>query len=108
MVRAYLALYDLHLVEAENGQEEIETLKQLHPDLILMDIRMPVMHGYEATQHIKADPELRTIPVVALTAHAIKEQREQFEAIFNAYLSKPISKNDLITTLVEFLPHFGR
>jgi signal transduction histidine kinase/CheY-like chemotaxis protein len=75
------------------------------PDLILMDIRMPVMDGYDATQRLKADPELRAIPVVALTAYAIKEQKAQYQDIYDAYLSKPISKHDLIATLARFLPH---
>lgn len=66
---------------------------------------MPVMDGYEATQLIKTDPELRAIPVVAVTGYAMKEQREQFQALFDAYLSKPVSKHDLITTLTGFLPH---
>ncbi len=105
VIRAYLTPYHFCLIEAENGQEAIRTLKYIHPDLILMDIYMPVMNGYEATQIIKADPQLRTIPVVAVTAYAMKGQQEQFQAMFDAYLSKPISKHELITTLTKFLPH---
>jgi len=108
VVRAYIAPHDLHLIEAENGQEALQMLKPrvgFRPDLILMDIRMPVMDGYEATQRIKADPELRVIPVVALTAYAVKEQVEKYQDLYDAYLSKPISKAALIATLAKFLPH---
>jgi CheY-like chemotaxis protein len=105
VIRAYAASYDLRLIEAENGQEALQTLKHLHPDLILMDIHMPVMNGYEATKVIKTDPDLQSIPVVALTAYAMKDQREQFQEIFDTYLSKPISNHDLIFTLAQFLPY---
>ena len=123
VVRAYLTSYDLHLIEAENGQEAIQMLTPgsagvspafpsregsgvgFRPDLILMDIRMPVMDGYAATQRLKTDPELRAIPVVALTAYALKEQKEKYQDIYDAYLSKPISRHDLIATLAKFLPH---
>jgi CheY-like chemotaxis protein len=113
VVRAYTAACNLRLIEAENGQEALQMLKPEsagtlpapRPDLILMDIRMPVMDGYEATQVIKADPTLQTIPVVALTAYAVKEQVEQYQDLYDAYLSKPISKLELIATLAEFLPH---
>ncbi len=117
VIRAYTATCDLRLIEAENGQEALHMLTPgsapggagilpaLRPDLILMDIRMPVMGGYEATQRLKADPELRTIPVVALTAHAVKEQVEQYRNLYEAYLTKPISKHDLIAALADFLPH---
>jgi len=131
VVRTYVASHDLRLIEAENGQEALQMLKHgsagidspleagrgvsfpsregpgvgFRPDLILMDIGMPVMDGYEATQRIKADPELREIPVVALTGYAVKEQKEKYQDLYDAYLSKPISKRDLIATLAEFLPH---
>jgi CheY-like chemotaxis protein len=104
-MRDYLASYDLRLIEVENGQKAIESVKQTRPDLILMDIQMPVMDGYQAAQILKIDQDLRTIPVVALTAYAMKEQREQYQELFDDYLSKPIVQNDLIATLAKFLPH---
>ena len=104
-MRGYLSSHNLHLIEAENGQEAIQMLEQFRPALILMNINMPVMDGYQATQLIKADQEFRTIPVVALTAYAMRDQRERFQSIYDGYLSKPVSRNDLIATLAEFLPH---
>jgi len=106
VIREFLASYDLRVIEAENGQEVLQMLKQLRPDLILMDIRMPVMDGYTATRKIRnPKSEIRNIPIIALTAYALKEQVEKYKDIYDAYLSKPISKNELITTLAEFLPH---
>ncbi len=114
IIRGYLASHDLHIVEAENGQEALQILAfpsreglgvGFRPDLILMDIYMPVMDGCEATKIIKANQELRTLPVVALTAYAIKEQVEQYQDMYDMYLRKPIAKHDLIATLARFLPH---
>jgi CheY-like chemotaxis protein len=70
-----------------------------------MDIHMPVLDGYTATQQIQAHPEWRSIPVVALTAYAMKEQQAQFQNMFDAYLSKPVSKQQLFAMLARFLPH---
>jgi CheY-like chemotaxis protein len=70
-----------------------------------MDIQMPVMDGYEATRQIKANPAWQTIPVVAITAYAMKSQREQFETMFDAYLSKPVVKSQLLEVLMTFLPY---
>ncbi len=114
VIRGYVAVHDLRLVEVENGQEAIQLLTfpsregfgvGFRPDLILMDIQMPVMNGDEATKIIKGHQNLRGIPVVALTAYAIKEQREQFHTLFDAYLSKPMFKAELIATFAQFLPH---
>ena len=101
----YLAAYPFRLITTENGQDAIEAITKTRPDLVLMDIRMPVMDGYEAATQIKAEPDLHAIPIVALTAHAIKEQREQYQELYDAYLSKPVSKATLIHTLAAFLPH---
>jgi CheY-like chemotaxis protein len=114
VVRAFTADCDLRLIEAENGQEVLHMLKPKNagtllaapPDLILMDLRMPVMDGYTATQKIRnPKSEIRNIPIVALTAYATKEQVEQYQDLFNAYLTKPISKRELLATLARFLPH---
>jgi PAS domain S-box-containing protein len=106
VVRAYVAPHDLRLIEAENGQEALQMLKHFHPDLILMDIHMPVMDGYTAAQKIRnLKSEIRNLPIVALTAYAIKEQKEKYQDLYDAYLIKPISKTELLATLAEFLPH---
>ncbi|MBD3304799.1 response regulator, partial [candidate division KSB3 bacterium] len=105
VIRAYLTSHNLQILEATHGAEALQMLARMHPQLILMDIHMPGMDGDEVTQRIKADPELCTIPLIALTADVFKEQQTRYQTIYDAYLSKPLSKHDLITTLAQFLPH---
>jgi two-component system sensor histidine kinase EvgS len=93
-------------IEAANGKEAAELAKQYHPDLVLMDMRMPVMDGCEATRILKADEKLKKIPVIIITASALKEQWAEIKkAGGNAFLNKPISKSDLIIELMHFLPY---
>ena len=105
LVRGYLEQYGLNLLEAENGKEAVEVTKRYHPDVVLMDMKMPVMNGYEATQMIKGDPEIRDIPVVALTASAMEQAVEEIKALCDGYLRKPVSKADLVGELARLLPH---
>ena len=83
------------VVIAVNGQEGVELVSSTRPDLILMDLSLPIIDGWEATRRIKADPATASIPVIALTAHAMAGDRERaFAAGFDAYLTKPI---DVVT-----------
>jgi PAS domain S-box-containing protein len=105
VVRAFFESYEtLQIVEAGNGKDALKIIESIRPDVILMDIQMPVMDGYEATQLLKAHPQWQSIPVIAVTAYAMKDQREQFQTIFDAYLSKPVVKRTLMETLAQFLP----
>jgi len=70
-----------------------------------MDIQMPVMDGYKTTQVLKADHRFQAIPIVALTAYAMKEQKERYQDFFDGYLSKPVSQDEMLRTLARFLPH---
>ncbi|MBN2304394.1 MAG: response regulator [Anaerolineae bacterium] len=77
---------------ATNGQQALDMLKDFTPDLILLDLSMPVMDGWETRQRLEDDPKTQPIPVVALTAHAMMGDRERvLEAGFDGYVSKPIS-----------------
>jgi two-component system cell cycle response regulator DivK len=79
-------------------------VRKLHPDLILMDIQLPQVSGLEVTRWIKDDPELRSIPVVAVTAFAMKGDEERIrEGGCEAYLSKPISVGKFIETVRRFI-----
>ncbi|GJM61460.1 PAS domain S-box protein [Persicobacter diffluens] len=96
----------IKLLEARNGLEAVEMTRQHHPDLVLMDIRMPKMDGYEATRIIKGDPDVGHIPVVALTASVMQEdQNKVFEAGCDGLLRKPISADVLMQEMAQYLPH---
>lgn len=87
-----------------NGYEALDLVRKLRPDLILMDIQLPQVSGLEVTRWIKDDPELRTIPVVAVTAFAMKGDEERIrEGGCEAYLSKPISVGKFIETVRRFI-----
>ena len=105
LIKAYLEDYDLNLLEAEDGEEAIEQVRQHQPDLVVMDLRMPGMDGVEAAQRIKADETLRTIPIIALTASGMTQQSDAFQTLCEGYLRKPVQKAVLVTEMMRFLKH---
>ena len=87
-----------------NRIEALDLVRKLRPDLVLMDIQLPQVSGLEVTRWIKDDPELRAIPVVAVTAFAMKGDEERIrEGGCEAYLSKPISVGKFIETVRRFI-----
>lgn len=79
------------VVEYESGADALKGLRSDRPDLVLLDISLPQMDGPEVMRHIRADPSLRTLPVIALTAHAMVGDREKFLAAgFDDYITKPV------------------
>ncbi|MBT4496571.1 MAG: response regulator [Gemmatimonadetes bacterium] len=103
LVKGFLTDCGLTLLEAENGREAIDITRTQRPDLVLMDIKMPVLDGYAATRQLKADRELQKIPVVALTASAMKETEEELSQTCDGFLRKPVTKAELIHELARFL-----
>lgn len=92
------------IVIAMDGAQGVNLAKSEVPDLILMDMSLPVMDGWEATRRIKADADIRHIPVIALTAHAIAGDREKaLAAGCNEYESKPVKFPRLLAKIQEFL-----
>ena len=90
---------------AVNGAEGVAMANSNPPDLILMDMSLPVMDGWEATKNIKADPNTQSIPVIALTAHAMSGDREKaLQAGCDDYDTKPIELARLLTKIETFLP----
>jgi two-component system, cell cycle response regulator DivK len=88
------------IIAADDGAAALELAQREHPDLILMDLSMPVVDGWEATRRLKADPELADIPIVALTAHAMRGDEERARASgCDDYLSKPIDEDELLAKL---------
>jgi PAS domain S-box-containing protein len=103
-VSSYLEAKGYRIILAKNGEEAIAFAKTHHPDLILMDIQMPIMDGLEATKHIRLDPKLINIPIIALTALAMTGDRDRcLEAGANAYLSKPVKLKELTATIFKML-----
>lgn len=93
-----------HMVVAADGREAIDKIRELRPNLILLDIQMPVLDGYAVVDLIRKDPELREIPVVALTAFAMFGDREKaIQAGFDGYITKPIQIAALRTEVFALL-----
>ena len=101
LVQALLAdLYEI--VEYETGIEALEGFAQARPDLVLLDISLPEMDGTEVLQRIRADAALRELPVIALTAHAMTEDRAKYLAAgFDGYVTKPIVDIDVLTDTID-------
>lgn len=96
LVRDVLVHYGYVIIEAENGEEGIRKTKEHKPDLILMDMQMPVMNGYEATRILKNDPDTKHIKIVAVTSFAMLGDREKIvEAGADDYIAKPINTRAL-------------
>jgi CheY-like chemotaxis protein len=105
LVNGYLENFDFTIYEAENGEEALVYIKKHRPDLVLMDMKMPVLDGFEATKRVKADPDTRDTPVIALTAAAMKQSEEQIRQLCDGHLRKPVSRADLVAELMKFLKH---
>jgi len=95
----------MEILQTRNGTDALAVAKRERPDLIVMDIQLPEMSGLEVTERIKSDPDLKPIPVIAVTAFAMKGDEERIRAAgCEAYLSKPISIDRFIATVKQFLP----
>ena len=107
LIRNYLKQYDsIKLIEAENGSIAIEMAKKYIPDLIIMDLKMPVMDGYQAIKILKKDIVLKHIPIIALTASAMKVNELVIQKTnVNSYMTKPISLHLLIYELKKYLKY---
>ena len=91
LIREILENDDCEVIEAGDGREALEKVREHRPDLALLDIQMPVMDGNAVVRELRADPQLSKLPVVALTAYAMQGDRERALALgFNSYITKPI------------------
>lgn len=97
------------VVVATNGEEAVQLAPQVNPDLILMDVRMPRMTGYEACKVMKANPDIKDIPVVFLTARGQENEIQQgLEAGAEEYLLKPFAPDQLTSRVKAILGKFGK
>jgi two-component system, cell cycle response regulator DivK len=92
------------ITEAENGEEALATIGKERPDLILMDIQLPIMDGYEATRRIKGDASLRSIPIIAVTSYALSGEGQKARATgCDDYVPKPYSPRELLAKIRQYL-----
>jgi two-component system cell cycle response regulator DivK len=105
ILRDLLSSAGFELVEAVSGEEGVAQAQAHVPDLILMDIQLPGMDGYEATRRIKATPQLARIPIIAVTSYALSgDDVKAMAAGCDAYVTKPFSPRALLVKIREFLP----
>ncbi len=104
ILRDLLGMAGYDMVEAHDGAEGVAKAAEHKPDLILMDIQMPVMDGYEATRRIKANPDLKAIPIVAVTSYALSgDEQKTRDAGCDAYIAKPYSPRQMLAKVREIL-----
>ena len=95
--------YDL--IEATNGEQGIALAESKRPDLILMDVQLPVVDGYEATRRIRSNAALKSIPIIAVTSYALSGDEAKARAAgCDAYVAKPFSPRQLLAKIREYLP----
>lgn len=104
ILRDLLTSAGFELIEATDGESGIRMASEEKPDLILMDIQLPLVNGYEATRRIKANPETGNIPILAVTSYALSgDEAKAMEAGCDGYIAKPFSPRNLLAKVREFL-----
>ena len=105
ILRDVLSTAGYELIEAVDGGEGVALALKERPDLILMDIQLPVLDGYEATRQIKGNAELKAIPIIAVTSYALSGDEAKARAAgCDGYVTKPFSPRQLLTKVREYLP----
>jgi two-component system cell cycle response regulator DivK len=105
ILRDLLSSIGYEILEAVTGDEGVTLAATQHPDLILMDIQLPGIDGYEATRRIKADSALRHIPIIAVTSYALSgDDTQAFAAGCDDYVAKPFSTRALLAKVRAYLP----
>jgi two-component system, cell cycle response regulator DivK len=105
ILRDLLGSAGYEMTEAWDGEASVSAAKEQRPDLILMDIQLPLLDGYEATRRIKADPELKNIPIIAVTSYALSGVDGKAHAAgCDGYVTKPYSPRELLAKIRQYLP----
>jgi len=104
LMREILDIAGHEIVEARDGSEALRQAERAHPDLIMLDVNMPVLNGFEVLERLRAMPQLASTKIIALTAYAMRGDREKaLRAGFDGYLTKPIDIQTLTDTIDTFL-----
>ena len=104
ILRDLLTSSGYEITEAGDGEEALRSISARRPDLILMDIQLPVMDGYEATRRIKADPASKDIPIIVVTSYALSGDEDKARAAGgDDYVTKPYSPRALLAKIREYL-----
>ena len=104
ILRDLLTSAGYEVIEAVTGEDGVALAEAHRPDLILMDIQLPGLDGYEATRRIKANPALRPIPIIAVTSYALSgDDAKALEAGCDAYITKPYSPRELLAKIRQYL-----
>ena len=103
IMRDVLSSAGFDLIEAVNGEDGVKLAHSERPDLILMDIQLPIIDGYEATRQIKGSTVLKSIPIIAVTSYGLSVAQAR-AAGCDGYVSKPFSPRELLATVREYLP----
>jgi len=104
MYSEYLSFSGYEVIEARNGKEAVDAAQQRQPDIIIMDLSLPVMDGWEATRRLKADQRTNAIPVVALTGHAMQgHSKGAMEAGCDSFVAKPCLPDQLVAEIRKML-----
>ncbi len=103
LILGFLGEFGFDFLQAKNGKEAIELAADRHPQIILLDMKMPVMTGYEAAAFLRNDSELEQIPIIAVTASAMAEEETIINKLCDSYLKKPVSKTELVAEMMKYL-----
>ncbi len=106
MIKENFVMHNFNVFEAEDGQQAVTLAEQVQPEIIIMDIRMPVMDGFESSRIIKSNPKTGRIPIIALTASVRSEtQEDDYKKYFDGYLHKPVTRSELFSQIMRFVKY---
>ncbi|MEZ4527338.1 MAG: ATP-binding protein, partial [Desulfobacterales bacterium] len=105
LISSYLKSCNLNILEAADGGQAVELAEKCRPDIVLMDMKMPKISGYQAVEKIRQHPDLAIVPIIAVTASAMKNSEKRIRALCDAYLRKPVGRQELLREMSRFLPH---
>ena len=103
VIKSFFDEYDFEIIMAVNGQEAVEKVRACTPDLILLDIQMPVLNGYEVAALLKNDETVKAIPILVITGQEHRQVAERINGMYDGYVSKPFKKATLVKATIECL-----